>query len=769
MRFKKLLAAAVTAAMAAMMIVVPASAQTLPVDSPVGGFSSGVYELEGDTQISYNMILAEGADVTINLNGHTLTSTSSNGYNFNANKTNSSLTIIGKGTVKNTGTANGISASGNITIKNANVGKITLIRSATCVATFENVTFDDTVGLNAKGSFNLVNCKAGEGIVINTANNTTTITGADTKIARLSANADANITISDGNIETLYLNDTDNTITITGNPQIGEIVIDNSLFQDNKEGVLKDTVTLTITGGTFKSQTVKNEDYDYEYALENFLDKKKYTLENGVVVPVDEATDTVTYEFIDTHNGVKLPVQSELGNGSYQKNREVKLSTSREAFAKEAPEYVFYGWNVNEDTTTHTGYEATVVLTENTTVSPNAPWAFANAKEVTPDENNVYTITSAEELEWVSQQVYEGLNSFEDCTIRLDADINLEGKAWYPIGDETNPFRGTFDGNNKTISNMKCNSVKAGVIGNINGGTVKDLKVTGADVYAVTTDVYSAAGGIVGDATDSAVLNCTATSSTVQTYGTQSFNGGIVGHGVNTNVTGCTVDGLNLEGIWKTGGIAGYLDGGKIEGANVSKVDFAESNISVGSIAGHAQNDVTITNAVVDDTSTYNNDSPVLVGTIYSSTDHTFTINGSDTDVYASKIIGGMEGDSNSNLIIDGGEYHITLEGLEGIDVAYKEVEGSPNTYNLVTVGSTQTELGGYRTVSEGGTYKQMYVFEQPFTATDNSVKFSISSNTNDHVEQTVTFDAAIDGVSKIGLIITDIPDSDTVTVELAQ
>ena len=78
MRFKKLLAAAVTAAMAAMMVVVPASAAELPTAG--GEITSGEYTLTGDVTLTNVLIVPEGATVTINLNGYTLTSVAAVSY-----------------------------------------------------------------------------------------------------------------------------------------------------------------------------------------------------------------------------------------------------------------------------------------------------------------------------------------------------------------------------------------------------------------------------------------------------------------------------------------------------------------------------------------------------------------------------------------------------------------------------------------------------------------------------------------------------------------
>lgn len=62
------------------------------------------------------------------------------------------------------------------------------------------------------------------------------------------------------------------------------------------------------------------------------------------------------------------------------------------------------------------------------------------------------TITTAEQLKEFAAKVNAG-NTFEGKTVTLGADIDLDNGAWTPIGTNSTPFKGTFDGNNHTISN----------------------------------------------------------------------------------------------------------------------------------------------------------------------------------------------------------------------------------------------------------------------------------------------------------------------------
>ncbi len=96
----------------------------------------------------------------------------------------------------------------------------------------------------------------------------------------------------------------------------------------------------------------------------------------------------------------------------------------------------------------------------------------------------------------------------------LTADIDMSdtyhsgdgGKSWTPIGTESTPFTGTFDGGNHTISGLyistKSNSPQ-GLLGQLSGGTVKNLNVSG-NVTGVSN-----VGGVVGYASNHTTIeNC---------------------------------------------------------------------------------------------------------------------------------------------------------------------------------------------------------------------------------------------------------------------
>jgi hypothetical protein len=75
-------------------------------------------------------------------------------------------------------------------------------------------------------------------------------------------------------------------------------------------------------------------------------------------------------------------------------------------------------------------------------------------------------------------------DDYTGVTVTLNADINLNNEDWIPIGTPQRSFKGTFDGQNHKVSNLRVNIEAqpdynvAGLFGEIGyGGVVKDLLV----------------------------------------------------------------------------------------------------------------------------------------------------------------------------------------------------------------------------------------------------------------------------------------------------
>jgi hypothetical protein len=123
-------------------------------------------------------------------------------------------------------------------------------------------------------------------------------------------------------------------------------------------------------------------------------------------------------------------------------------------------------------------------------------------------------------------------NNFAGKTVTLSDDIDLQDIAWVPIGSAGKPFKGSFDGNGKKISNlyiMKDTSYN-GLFGNSDSGNLENVTLENVNILISTPDTvnYAYTGSLAGRA--QFVNNVTVTGSiNIEVTGSGRYVGGIVG------------------------------------------------------------------------------------------------------------------------------------------------------------------------------------------------------------------------------------------------
>ena len=344
--------------------------------------------------------------------------------------------------------------------------------------------------------------------------------------------------------------------------------------------------------------------------------------------------------------------------------------------------------------------------------------------------------------------------------------------GFMPIGDNSNSFTGTFDGQNHTISNLtinRSNTDYVGLFGATDGASVSKVGLTN-----VTITGRAHVGGLVGY--NNGVVSNAYTSGTVT--GTGDYVGGLVGYndslGTITNAysTG-NVDGSFDGGINYVGGLVGYNDG-SIESA------YATGNVSgrnkIGGLVGYNNSGDIKTSYTTGE----------VVGDSYVGGLVGYNDSGTITNTYAMgsvagySSVGGLVGENFGTIInsYSAGAVSGTSSNIGGL-VGYDESGGNAGSYwNVETsgrsssggneVGLTTTQmmkLANYNTATaanenvnpdwsiantggsnaiwriyEGHTYPLLRSFLTPLTLANTTVSYNGNARTGGNT--------AIDGIS---------------------
>lgn len=123
---------------------------------------------------------------------------------------------------------------------------------------------------------------------------------------------------------------------------------------------------------------------------------------------------------------------------------------------------------------------------------------------------DTYTVTEPAELYWLAEQINSGTLDSSGITIKLadslDADgMDFKGEAWLPIGTADHPFKGTFDGNGKTIKNLTVKDQEnAGLFGCVETqDSIKDITIE-----SVSITVGANSGALVGISKKGTYIKC---------------------------------------------------------------------------------------------------------------------------------------------------------------------------------------------------------------------------------------------------------------------
>ena len=238
-------------------------------------------------------------------------------------------------------------------------------------------------------------------------------------------------------------------------------------------------------------------------------------------------------------------------------------------------------------------------------------WVQADQGDIPAIPNKITVrVTNAVELQ-------EMLNA-PDYDYVLYNDIDLTGVSWTPVGTYTNPFTGSFNGQNHKISNLNYNdgtngnyAALFGVVGSAapSAGLVNESAFISPVIKNITLNNFILAGGyacgaLIGFLQSAQVLNCHVNNVTLNLNDGNFASGGLAGDcygydGIATVISDCTVYGATIS----TGSFSTTI-GGLLGESVVNSVPGNAQSVNTFLITGCFVNGIVITGVDAEDCNT---------------------------------------------------------------------------------------------------------------------------------------------------------------------
>lgn len=308
-----------------------------------------------------------------------------------------------------------------------------------------------------------------------------------------------------------------------------------------------------------------------------------------------------------------------------------------------------------------------------------------------------YVITDAAQLAKFRDSVNGG-NGYVGKTVVLDKDVDLANTEWTPIDG----FKGTFDGQNHKIANLKITSGndKVGLFGNQwqCSATIKNFTVDGVQIVGGEN-----VGAIVGITAATTITNVTVRNAVITSA---HWAGGIVGYAY-CNIDSCTVENLTITCVPNTqsgggydngdkvGGIVGYLCAGKVQNCSVGNAELTGYR-DIGGIAG--------TLIASDNVETWAKNN---------------TVNGLNitvdqvTNFYGAK---DMNADGVVGRVVHDGSNVAIIEGNQAQEVTYKFIVDPASAQNALDAAKSNSTIQ-----LAAGEYNQLLLRQSKFVSQDLS------------------------------------------------
>ncbi len=284
----------------------------------------------------------------------------------------------------------------------------------------------------------------------------------------------------------------------------------------------------------------------------------------GYLKGIEYGTTTITARTQNGHTAscqvkvgmpdIKLTVDTK--SGTYRPGKKVSLSAS------EKDAVIYYTLDGTMPSNTSYIYDEPIVLNSSSTLRAIAVKEGFNASneinemyeisldaEIVFDKgkgtiSNPYIVSTADQLTLLSK--------YKSSYFKQDCDIELPNESWNPVGDESEPFKGSYDGCGFKIKGLRINSPTedyVGLFGYTQKAKLKNIVLT--DIQIEGRDYV---GALAGYSAESEVSNIAVDGD----VSAQNNVGGIIGQVYTpTKIEKCNYSGT-ITGNENVGGIVGY-------------------------------------------------------------------------------------------------------------------------------------------------------------------------------------------------------------------
>ena len=377
-------------------------------------------------------------------------------------------------------------------------------------------------------------------------------------------------------------------------------------------------------------------------------------------------------------------------------------------------------------------------------------------------ESKVYLINNERDLERLAAYVNSGHDA-TGKTFKQNANITLTA-AHTSIGGyfegNSRYFKGTYDGNNKKISELTVTAPYSnyqGLFGNTQKAVIKNVTLANCNITG-----KQCTGGIVGYASAStAIENCHVRGNILATASNASDHGGIVGSATATSITNCTVTGTISTSVSNDnyGGIVGVANYDVVITSCENATNISGDGQNHGGIVGRDNSGSNKFKYCLN-TGVVNGNQFVgaIAGKVYSvrNYDHCYYPNGSTIKAFGTS--------SSSNDYRGYGEvaYAVTTgEHISKIDIAEGTVVTSAISGKkyctkgdwTLTLTPDQTNVTFVSYACEGGTLSDLTTADgtHKLTITDKDVTISALVSNNDATDVNGVTIAAIPDMRWLG------------------